>query len=91
MVIADCGELAEGEDDGVPELNQDGDHFEDYPEDQGEEIQTSPQLCQKIATELKELGGQLFKAGKQSAALEKFESKDSRGTPHICRSLTEVF
>jgi peptidyl-prolyl isomerase D len=31
VVIADCGELMEGEDDGVPDVAPDGDAYPDFP------------------------------------------------------------
>ncbi|KIO21650.1 hypothetical protein M407DRAFT_125082 [Tulasnella calospora MUT 4182] len=75
VVIAKSGELAEGEDDGVPELNADGDKYEDYPEDESSEgdVQTNAELCVKIAENIKAVGTQLFKEKKIAGALEKFE------------------
>jgi len=71
-LIAKCGELAPGEDDGVPEL-ADGDKYEDYPEDDAPEVQTDPQVALNIATEVKQSGAALYKEGKIAGALEKFE------------------
>lgn len=75
VVIAKSGELAEGEDDGVPELSADGDKYEDYPEDESSEgdVQTNAELCVKIAENIKAVGTQLFKEKKIAGALEKFE------------------
>lgn len=77
VVIAKSGELAEGEDDGVPEQSADGDKYEDYPEDETTEgdVQTDPEICVRIAEEIKVVGTELFKQKKVSAALEKFESE----------------
>ncbi|KAG8978939.1 peptidyl-prolyl cis-trans isomerase cpr6, partial [Tulasnella sp. 427] len=67
--------LAEGEDDGVPEQSADGDKYEDYPEDETSQgdVNTDPELCVKIAEEIKGVGTELFKQKKIAAALEKFE------------------
>ncbi|KAG8909905.1 peptidyl-prolyl cis-trans isomerase cpr6, partial [Tulasnella sp. 408] len=75
VVIAKSGELAEGEDDGVPEQSADGDKYEDYPEDESSEgdVQANPELCIKIAENIKAVGTQLFKEKKIAGALEKFE------------------
>jgi len=73
VVIAKSGELAEGEDDGVPEVADDGDKYEDYPEDENEDVEHNPEIALRIATEIKESGAGLFKAGKVASALEKFE------------------
>jgi len=74
VVVSKCGELAEGEDDGVPEKDStDGDKYEDYPEDESEDVHNSPEAALRIAQEIREIGNALFKAGKVHAALEKYE------------------
>ncbi|KAJ3053371.1 peptidyl-prolyl cis-trans isomerase cpr6 [Rhizophlyctis rosea] len=69
VVIADCGELAEGQDDGVP-VPADGDSYEEYPEDLPDEKQ--PDELLKIAGEIKAFGNDLFKKGQFDAASEKY-------------------
>ncbi|KAG8899953.1 peptidyl-prolyl cis-trans isomerase cpr6 [Tulasnella sp. 403] len=73
VVVAKCGELAEGEDDGVNELPADGDKYEDYPEDDAEDVMSNPEITIRIAGEIKDIAGTLFKEGKIAAALEKYE------------------
>jgi peptidyl-prolyl isomerase D len=70
-LIADCGELAEGQDDGVPEGAADGDKFEDYPEDGKDEWEFEELLT--AAEEIRQLGNELFKASKVQEAVKKYE------------------
>lgn len=65
VVIYDCGELAEGQDDGVPVPN-DGDPYDDYPDDMPEEKEPAELL--KIAAEIKAIGTDLFKKGEYAQA-----------------------
>ncbi|TPX65861.1 hypothetical protein SpCBS45565_g04865 [Spizellomyces sp. 'palustris'] len=69
VIIADCGEIAEGADDGVPPPT-DGDGYEEYPEDMGEEKPADDLL--KIAGEVKALGNEKFKIGDYNVAAEKY-------------------
>ncbi|KAL1993950.1 hypothetical protein VTN49DRAFT_2619 [Thermomyces lanuginosus] len=72
-VIVDCGEL-KGEDYAKAEekvVDSTGDAYEDYPQDYEGEL--NPADVVKIATELKELGNQLFKAGDVDIAIEKYQ------------------
>ncbi|KAJ3043236.1 peptidyl-prolyl cis-trans isomerase cpr6 [Rhizophlyctis rosea] len=69
VVIADCGELAEGQDDGVP-VPADGDPYEEYPEDLPSEKE--PDELLKISGEIKVFGNDLFKKGDYAAASEKY-------------------
>ncbi|KAJ3299464.1 peptidyl-prolyl cis-trans isomerase cpr6 [Borealophlyctis nickersoniae] len=71
VVIADCGELAEGADDGVP-VAADGDAYEDYPEDLGQGEKDPAELL-RIAGDVKTIGNQQFKAGNFVAAVEKYD------------------
>ncbi|KAL1638482.1 peptidyl-prolyl cis-trans isomerase cpr6 [Neofusicoccum ribis] len=72
-VIADCGELT-GEDyekctERIPDST--GDPYEDFPDDQSEEL-TASQIA-KIAGELKDMGNKAFKAGDLSLGLAKYQ------------------
>jgi len=58
--ITNCGELKEGEDDGIIE-NNDGDKYEDYPQDTIG-LQVDDKI--KIANEIKEFGNNYFKKSK---------------------------
>ncbi|KAG8936352.1 peptidyl-prolyl cis-trans isomerase cpr6 [Tulasnella sp. 419] len=75
VVVASCGELKEGEDDGVaPTAAADGDeNYQDYPEDADEEIQNNLELTQKIAGEIRQVANNFFKAGKIEEALDKYQ------------------
>ncbi|KAM9978952.1 hypothetical protein ACTFIY_012697 [Dictyostelium cf. discoideum] len=67
-IILDCGELKEGEDDGVPEKTGD-DKWEDYPEDdnvQGDEANL------KVGEAIKNIGNDYFKQGKSLEAIDKY-------------------
>eukprot|EP00009_Paramoeba_aestuarina_P010108 CAMPEP_0201526506 /NCGR_PEP_ID=MMETSP0161_2-20130828/31993_1 /ASSEMBLY_ACC=CAM_ASM_000251 /TAXON_ID=180227 /ORGANISM="Neoparamoeba aestuarina, Strain SoJaBio B1-5/56/2" /LENGTH=343 /DNA_ID=CAMNT_0047926925 /DNA_START=146 /DNA_END=1177 /DNA_ORIENTATION=- len=66
VIIADCGELKEGEDDGI-EVPADGDGYEDWPQDASGEVDGG-----KAAAELKEIGNKYFKEKNYSKALDKY-------------------
>ncbi|KAI9227304.1 MAG: peptidyl-prolyl cis-trans isomerase D [Piptocephalis tieghemiana] len=69
-IIANCGELAEGEDDGVPDVDVYGDHYPGYPEDYlGDK---EPPSLLDIATEIKAFGNTAFKEGKYTDAISKY-------------------
>ncbi|CAG8538267.1 11399_t:CDS:2 [Cetraspora pellucida] len=68
ITIADCGELKEGEDDGIPQLT-DGDVYEDWPEDQGSLEQN--ELIQ-IAKKVKDIGNDYFKKAEYEIATKKY-------------------
>jgi len=70
-VIEDCGELAEGEDDGVPEIRADGDRWEEYPEDDREVWAPADLLA--AAEEIRQLGNKLFKEERIPEAVRKYE------------------
>lgn len=69
-VISDCGELAEGEDDGVP-LPADGDPFEEYPADE-QSVETTEQRMEAVA-KIKAIGNDYFKEKNFEKAVEKYE------------------
>ncbi|KAK6329732.1 peptidyl-prolyl cis-trans isomerase cpr6 [Orbilia brochopaga] len=72
IVIQDCGELPPG-DSGVIDKGDDGtgDKYEDFPEDAGEELNVESSL--RIATEIKEVGNKVFKAGDLDMGIEKYQ------------------
>lgn len=71
VVIANCGELAEGEDDGVP-IPADGDKYEDFPEDENLDELNNDQLLE-IATQLKAIGNDYFKKSEFDLAFKKYD------------------
>ena len=66
-VILNCGELADGEDDGIA-VPQDGDIYEDWPEDSDKSVDGT-----KAAAELKEMGNKYFQAKEYAQANEKYQ------------------
>jgi len=68
--IANCGELQEGEDDGIPPRT-DGDIYEDFTADD-EKCKTDDDYA-KAAQTIKEYGNTAFRAGKFDVAVEKYE------------------
>lgn len=68
-IIADCGEIPEGADDGVP-APVDGDAYEEFPEDLGEEKPADDLL--RIVGEIKLLGNTKFKNGDFNGAVDKY-------------------
>lgn len=70
-VIADCGEIAEGADDGIP-VPADGDDLPDFPEDAGFESADKEKVL-AAAEKAKTLGTDLFKKGDFNGAVEKYE------------------
>jgi peptidyl-prolyl isomerase D len=69
IVIADCGEIGEGEDDGFYDpLADPSDPLPDFPADlpEGSDLH-------KLADDIRELGNQQFKAGEYSKAINKYE------------------
>lgn len=71
--IIECGELSGEAYEKATEKVKDatGDPYEDYPEDQGEDI-PGPEIL-KIASALKEFGTKAFKGGDNRAALAKYQ------------------
>ncbi|KAJ3188666.1 hypothetical protein HDU85_004380 [Gaertneriomyces sp. JEL0708] len=70
VVVADCGEIPEGADDGVP-MPMDGDAYEEYPEDMGGDERPADELL-KIAGDIKTFGNNRFKNGDYEGAVEKY-------------------
>lgn len=72
VVITDCGELDATE---VISNNKvgdgTGDKYEDYPDDD-EEAHKTPETGLEAATQIKNIGGDLFKKGDKDMALKKF-------------------
>ncbi|KAL9613203.1 MAG: hypothetical protein Q9167_002219 [Letrouitia subvulpina] len=71
--IAGCGQLSKDEAITPTEkkLDSTGDPYEDFPEDQSEELK-GPEVV-KIANELKDFGNKAFKAGDLNLALDKYQ------------------
>lgn len=65
--IEDCGELAEGDDDGI-HPPEDGDVYEDWPEDSDKSVDGK-----KAASDLKEIGNKHFAAKNFGLAHEKYQ------------------
>jgi peptidyl-prolyl isomerase D len=74
IVIADCGEITDLSELENAETTDSEDPYEDFPEDEDRNTE-DPQVALTIAKALKDLGGKLFKEGKQIDALNKWESK----------------
>ncbi|RCH78918.1 peptidyl-prolyl cis-trans isomerase cpr6, partial [Rhizopus stolonifer] len=68
-VIANCGELAEGEDDGIP-VPADGDDYEEFPDDHEGPKELADIV--EIAGKLKDIGNQYFKKGELENASRKY-------------------
>jgi len=69
-VIADCGELQEGEDDKIP-VPSDGDIYEDFTED--DEQCKNDEDYTKAAQTIKDYGNTAFRAAQPKLAVEKYE------------------
>lgn len=69
----DCGQLSDdaASKTGEKVVDSTGDPYEDFPEDQGEDLK-GPEIL-KIAKELKEYGNKAFKAGDLNLALDKYQ------------------
>jgi len=73
VIIQDCGELTGAAYEKATEKNVDptGDAYEDWPEDQGEDIPAAE--VAKIAADLKDIGNKAFKGGDFALALKKYQ------------------
>jgi peptidyl-prolyl isomerase D len=73
VVIADCGELTGEAYEKATEKIADptGDPYEDFPEDQGADLQGAEIV--EIASKLKEIGNKAFKEGDYRLALKKYQ------------------
>ncbi|RMZ84483.1 hypothetical protein DV738_g726, partial [Chaetothyriales sp. CBS 135597] len=73
VVIADCGQLEgksyESATEKIPD--QTGDPYEDFPEDQGQDL--TGEDYYKIAADLKEFGNKAYKAGNLEGGIEKYQ------------------
>eukprot|EP01122_Echinamoeba_exundans_P009466 TRINITY_DN3360_c0_g1_i1.p1 TRINITY_DN3360_c0_g1~~TRINITY_DN3360_c0_g1_i1.p1 ORF type:complete len:360 (+),score=99.25 TRINITY_DN3360_c0_g1_i1:177-1256(+) len=85
--IADCGEIPEGADDGVPPP-ADGDELPDFPDDAGVDSADGAGILQ-LAEKLKNLGNDHFKKANYTAAIEKYE-KALRYLVHYSGSDAEI-
>lgn len=74
VVIADCGEIAAGQDYGI-EADESGDKYEEFPEVcQGTDVDVEdPKVAFKIASELRGMGNFFFTKQKFGPALAKYE------------------
>ncbi|XP_052795457.1 peptidyl-prolyl cis-trans isomerase D-like [Mya arenaria] len=70
--IADCGELAEGEDDGCVENDGTGDKYADWPIDAKIDFSQESSVV-AIVTEVKEIGNKLYKEKDFLKAISKYE------------------
>jgi peptidyl-prolyl isomerase D len=72
VTIVDCGELSGDEYEKATEKATDptGDAYEDWPEDQGDDL--SGAEIEKIAGDLKDIGTKAFKQGNTALALKKY-------------------
>lgn len=73
ITIEDCGELhgKEAETAGLQKNDSTGDRYEDFPEDEGADIDGTTIL--RIATELKDMGNNVFKSGDIELGLDKYQ------------------
>ncbi|KAG9090134.1 peptidyl-prolyl cis-trans isomerase cpr6 [Ceratobasidium sp. 370] len=73
-VITKCGELTSDEELSMAnQTPEDGDKYEDYPDDDDSDVQTSPETALRIAGEIRALGNTLYKEGKLELALQKYQ------------------
>ncbi|WAR00616.1 PPID-like protein, partial [Mya arenaria] len=97
--IADCGELAEGEDDGCVENDGTGDKYADWPIDAKIDFSQESSVV-AIVTEVKEIGNKLYKEKDFLKAISKYEKclraacklqlKDFEGTVKDCDEVLDV-
>ena len=69
--MIDCGQLDGEEAPAEKTTDSTGDPYEDFPEDQGEDLKGAEIL--KIASELKEYGNKAFKSGDLNLGLDKYQ------------------
>ncbi|KAJ1911346.1 peptidyl-prolyl cis-trans isomerase cpr6 [Mycoemilia scoparia] len=77
VVIAECGEIAPGEDDGVSNPGaEDGDAYPDFPEDyelKDDQEYIPPEEILKISNAVKAIGNDYFKKGDLDKAYSKYD------------------
>lgn len=73
VTIVDCGELTGADFDTATKKEPDstGDPYEDFPDDQGKDLQGADYL--KIASDLKDFGNKAFKANDFETGIEKYQ------------------
>jgi len=71
VLIEDCGEIAEGADDGVAGFSQDGDKYPDWPTDLDEQPEDSEWWMTAVAS-ARAFGNDFFKKGDHRTALKKY-------------------
>ncbi|KAF4579368.1 peptidyl-prolyl cis-trans isomerase cpr6 [Pleurotus pulmonarius] len=72
VVITACGVLPPDDPSLTEETSADGDAYEDFPDDDDHDL-SNADLVLDIAKKVRELGNALFKAGKTSEALDKYQ------------------
>ncbi|KAN0062377.1 peptidyl-prolyl cis-trans isomerase cpr6 [Thecaphora frezii] len=73
VVIEDCGQVPEGGDYGI-QPDTTGDKYEEFPEDYDEEnLEEKPEICLRIANELRAIGNGLFAKQDFALALDKYQ------------------
>jgi peptidyl-prolyl isomerase D len=70
VVISNCGELKEGEDDGIPETDPDGDKYPDWPIDYQGELDVKE--CIEIGNAVKTLGNNFYSDSNWPKAINKY-------------------
>jgi len=70
LMIEDCGQLLEGEPDGIP-IDPTGDKYENYPSDDENDVQ-DPRIALSIALALRQYGTTSFKSSSYPTALAKY-------------------
>ncbi|KAJ1912533.1 peptidyl-prolyl cis-trans isomerase cpr6 [Tieghemiomyces parasiticus] len=71
VTIVDCGELAEGEPDGVQGDGVGGDNYPDFPDDYEGPREAADLL--RVGQEMKAIGNTLFKEGRLALSLRKYK------------------
>lgn len=87
-VISNCGELAEGEDDGCNLDDGTGDIYPNFPSD-SQLNWKNKEDCTEAFTKIKTAGNTLFKAGEYKKALKKYQ-KAMKYVDHFCEESMEL-
>ena len=72
IIIADSGVLSPDDPSLAETAAADGDNYEDYPDDEDRDL-SKPEAVLEIAKTIREVGNKLFKEGKTTEALEKYQ------------------